>query len=148
MNHLRSNRRHQQSDTVYSLYYSATKQPKPIEVSVTHSNDEATMEVETGATLLIMSKETYSGTGMLDPHSFPLLLSSSLTQVRKSLFLVQFKWLFSITTCIKNSSLSQVLDPPCSDVTGCSTFTWTGQGSTYSTPIQTNALTRCWPSTL
>ena len=46
-------------DIVHSLYYSTAKRPKPIEVAVTLSEAETTMEVDTGATLSVMSEETY-----------------------------------------------------------------------------------------
>jgi len=48
---------------------------KPIEVSVTLSNVETTMEVDTGATLSIMSEETYNR--LWDRHARPPLIPSS-----------------------------------------------------------------------
>ena len=46
-------------DIVHLLYYSTAKRSKPIEVAVTLSEAETTMEVDTGATLSVMSEETY-----------------------------------------------------------------------------------------
>ena len=62
-------------DTEYTLYYSPTTRPKPIEVSVTLSTAETTMEVDTGATLSIMSEETYNR--LWTPDARPPLLPSS-----------------------------------------------------------------------
>ena len=63
-------------DTEYTLYYAAARRPKPIEVSVTLSSVETTMEVDTGATLSVMSEETYNRLWARDARP-PLLPSSA-----------------------------------------------------------------------
>lgn len=62
-------------DPAYALHYSTTKRPRPIVVSVTLSNVDTTMEVDTGATLSVMSEETYNR--LWDPDIRPLLRPSS-----------------------------------------------------------------------
>ena len=62
-------------DTVYSLFHTTTGRPRPIEVSVTLSNVDTVMEVDTGATLSVMSDETYKR--LWAPDARPPLLPSS-----------------------------------------------------------------------
>ena len=64
-----------QNDTAYSLFYSTTKRPQPIEVTVTLNNSPTTMQVDTGATLSIMSEKTYHMLWKTDAR--PALLPSS-----------------------------------------------------------------------
>ena len=47
------------SDLDLSLFYTATPRPKPIEVSFQLEGQTMTMEIDTGATLSIMSEHTY-----------------------------------------------------------------------------------------
>ena len=44
----------------HPLFYSTTSRPKPIKVTVTLNNVDTPMEVDTGATLSVMSEATYS----------------------------------------------------------------------------------------
>ena len=124
-----------QEYSTYSLYYSTTRNPQ--QVSVTLNNTLTTMQVDTGATLSIMSEESYkpSGLQILNPLSFPTQPSSPPIQVRKFLFWVQLMLMFPTSNTTSYSfSLSLALVLLCLAVIGCSTSAWTGQGSTCCSP--------------
>ena len=59
----------------YPLLYAATSRPKPIKVTVTLNNVETPMELDTGATLSVMSETTYKS--LWEPDARPNLEPSS-----------------------------------------------------------------------
>ena len=68
----------------YPLCYSSTPRTKPLEVTITMNNVETSMEIDTGATLPVMSEATYtshSGKPMTAHLFKPPLLDSQPTRV-------------------------------------------------------------------
>ena len=63
-------------DPVYSLYHTTAGRPRPIEVSVTLNTAETVMEVDTGATLSVMSDGTNNR--LWAPDARPPLLPSRI----------------------------------------------------------------------
>ena len=63
-------------DPVYSLYHTTAGRPRPTEVSVTLNMAETVMEVDTGATLSVMSDGTYNRLWV--PDARPPLLPSRI----------------------------------------------------------------------
>ena len=135
-------------DPVYSLFRTTTGRPRPIEVSVTLSNAETVMEVDTGATLSVMSDETYNR--LWAPDARPPLLPSSaqLSTYTGEKFYALGKIMVNVSYQHQQHQLSLLIVPGMGpSLFGCDWLQHIRVDWTSSTPTPNNSLTRFWTST-